>query len=735
MCGICGFIENANIYSAKKGVKSAQNHTDFQATAAGPAKSAISAGSVPKAPLSREYILEMMMAALIHRGPDQGKSWISETAALGFRRLSIIDLEGSVQPMANETGDLVLVFNGEIYNYQELRRELLAAGHVFSTQGDSEVLLHGYEEWGEHLPEHLRGMFAFAIWDEKNGRLYAARDPFGIKPFYYALTDGYFVFASEIKGILPHPSYQKKLNTEALEQYLSFQYSALEQTFFQGIRQLRPGHFLKYDRNTSSPELTQYFVPELYPDCPEKTQEIGKSISKKTSTPNGDGTGEASAEKIKESPQGNFFRKRPEKDQKKPAAKKREKINRVSEKTYMEQWVSHLDRVIEDSVKTHMAADVEVGAFLSGGVDSSLVASEFTGNKTFTVGFGKGQTRYNEMPLAKELAEELNLSHKGKQISEQEFWEVVPEVIYHMDEPSGDPSAVALYFVSREAARQVKVVVSGEGADELFGGYCIYCEPNALHLYQKLPSLLRKGIAGLASHLPNMRGRSFLIRGSMPVEERFIGNANLFTAKERKRLLKIKTKALSPRELLSDDYEDSRKLDDASRMQYIDLLHWLPGDILQKADRMSMAHSLELRVPYLDREVFEAARYLPANYKQKKQVSKYLFRQVAARHLPAASSNRRKLGFPVPLGHFLTSEIGSEAISRAFHSPAAEKFFQREALDELMAGRGCERGNTNRKLWAVYAFLVWYEIYFPEEADCRNPQQAASVASSSLVTC
>lgn len=634
----------------------AQDHTGRLTAAAetGPAKAANFSGSVPKASLSREHILEMMMAALIHRGPDQGKSWMSETAALGFRRLSIIDLEGSVQPMVNETGDLVLVFNGEIYNYQELRRELTAAGHLFSTQGDSEVLLHGYEEWGDRLPEHLRGMFAFAIWDEKNGQLYAARDPFGIKPFYYALTDSSFVFASEIKGILPHPSYKKKLNQEALEQYLSFQYSALEQTFFQGIRQLRPGHFLKYGRNASSPELTQYFVPELYPDCPKKAD--------------------------------------------------------------MDKWVSRLDQAIEDSVKTHMAADVEVGAFLSGGVDSSLVAAEFTGNKTFTVGFGKGQTRYNEMPLAKDLAEELNLTHKGKQISEKEFWEAVPEVLYHMDEPSGDPSAVALYFVSREAARQVKVVVSGEGADELFGGYCIYCEPNALHLYQKLPSPLRKGIASLARHLPDMRGRSFLIRGSMPVEERFIGNAKLFTAKERKKLLKIKTKALSPQELLSNDYEDARELDEASRMQYIDLLHWLPGDILQKADRMSMAHSLELRVPYLDREVFEVARYLPANYKQKKQVSKYLFRQVAARHLPAASSSRRKLGFPVPLGHFLTSETGTENINRVFHSPAAEKFFNREALDELTAGRGCERGNTNRKLWAVYAFLVWYEIYFPEEA-------------------
>lgn len=625
MCGICGFIEGTD----RSGEKAAK----------------------PFPP--RERILELMMAALVHRGPDQGKSWMSEQAALGFRRLSIIDLEGSVQPMANETRDKVLVFNGEIYNYQELRLELLKAGHLFSSQGDSEVLLHGYEEWGEELPEHLRGMFAFAIWDEKEQTLFAARDPFGIKPFYYTLAQGRFLFASEIKGILPHPAYQKKLDPEALEQYLSFQYSALEKTFFQGIFQLRPGHFLTYRAGDASLSLKRYFLPEL---DPEKT-----------------------------------------------------KAPRQTE----EEWIAALDQVIESSVKAHMIADVEVGTFLSGGVDSSLIAAEFTGDKTFTVGFGSGEGRYNEIPLAKELAEHLELDHRGKRISEKEFWEAVPEVLYHMDEPSGDPSAVALYFLAREAARQVRVVVSGEGADELFGGYCIYCEPNALHLYQKLPMSLRKKIAGMAARLPRMKGRSFLIRGSMPLEERFIGNANLFTSQERKKLLKCRTEALSPQEFLAADYEDARNLDEASRMQYIDLLHWLPGDILQKADRMSMAHSLELRVPYLDREVFKTARHLPAKYKQKGQVSKYLFRKVARRHLPAPSSERRKLGFPIPLGHFLTSDMGSKAIEEAFASPAAERFFHREALDELLEGRGCGRGNTNRKLWAVYSFLVWYDIYFP----------------------
>ncbi len=605
--------------------------------------------------------LEDMMAALIHRGPDQGKSWLSDRAALGFQRLAIIDPAGSTQPMTNETGDKVLVFNGEIYNYQELRRELSQAGHHFLSLGDSEVLLHGYEEWKERLPEHLRGMFAFVIWDEKEQKLYAARDHFGIKPFYYTLTDSCFLFASEIKGILPHPGYKKQLNPEALEQYLSFQYSALEETFFKGIYQLLPGHFLEYRPDDDILTLPRYFRPSLHPKKPKN-----------------------------------------------PVY--------TSEK----QWISQIDRAVEESVHAHMAADVEIATFLSGGVDSCLVASEFTGNKAFTVGFGNEPGKYNEIPLAGELARKMHLEHTGKKISEKEFWEAVPEVLYHMDEPSGDPSAVALYFLAREAARKVKVVVSGEGADELFGGYCIYCEPNALKPYRKLPEAFRKKLAGLAGRLPDVKGRSFLIRGSKPVEERFIGNANLFTVEERKRLLLNPTSARSPQELLAEDYQDAKGLDEASRMQYIDLLHWLPGDILQKADRMSMAHSLELRVPYLDQKVFETARCLPARYKQKGQISKYLFRKAAGRHLPAANSHRRKLGFAVPLGNFLCSDTGTAHIKEAFLSPTAKKFFSEEALEELLKKQGCGRRNANRKIWAVYSFLIWYGIYFSEDTE-ENP--------------
>lgn len=599
----------------------------------------------------REDILNEMMTTLIHRGPDEGKSWMSEQAALGFRRLSIIDLAGGSQPMVNETGDKVLIFNGEIYNYLELRKELVLAGHRFLSLGDAEVLLHGYEEWGEALPMHLRGMFAFVIWDEKNQQLYAARDPFGIKPFYYTLTEEALIFASEIKSILSNPACPRRLNEEALEQYLSFQYSVLTETFFQKIYRLLPGHFLTYAPGNSAPRIVRYFTPRLRPQ------------------------------------------------------------QRMTHKKKKE-WIQKLDQVIKDSVRAHMAADVEIGAFLSGGVDSCLIASEYTGRNAFTVGFGSQPHKYNEIPLAKELAQSLHLCHRGKQISEREFWNAVPEVLYHMDEPLADPSAVALYFLAREAAQKVKVVVSGEGADELFGGYCIYCEPNALRLYQKLPLSLRKKIARLAEHLPHMKGRSFFIRGSLSVEERFIGNANLFSEDERKRLLKHTTCALSPQRYLSKDYAACKELDEATRMQYIDLLHWLPGDILQKADRMSMAHSLELRVPYLDREVFEVARGLPATYKQKGQISKYLFRKAAARHLPKQASKRRKLGFPVPLGSFLKSATGAKNIELMFSSPAAKQFFQEDALQELL--HGYKGRNVNRKIWAIYTFLVWYHIYFPE---------------------
>ena len=603
--------------------------------------------------LDREGILEDMKEAIRHRGPDDGGSWLSADAALGFRRLSIIDLDTGAQPMENETGDKIVVFNGEIYNYQELREELLAAGHVFKTRADTEVLLHGYEQWGEEMLGRLRGMFAFLIWDVRKKEAFGARDFFGIKPFFYTLAAGNLVFASEIKSILKYPEYQPELNEEALEHYLSFQYSGLEESFFKGVYRLDPGCFLRYRVDEGTLDIQRYFEPELQP-------EKGKSE---------------------------------------------------------EDWIREVDDLMKDSVRAHNIADVEIGTFLSGGVDSSMIAAEFEGTRAYTVGFSHEGSRYSEIDFARRTAERCGLSHNGREIQEQEFWEAVPKVLYYMDEPLADPSAVALYFLSKEAAKDVKVVMSGEGSDEFFGGYRIYCEPGSLRGYQRLPKGLRAALAKLALHLPKMKGRQFLIRGSKTIEERFIGNANIFSYEERRQILKHTTDAVSPQDFLAGDYKRTKGMADEDRMQEIDLRRWLPGDILQKADRMSMANSLEVRVPFLDRVLFESARHLPADLKQCKGTTKYVLRQAAKRYLDPETSARPKLGFPIPIRVWMREEKGGyEKIRKVFAGETAGKYFYQDKLLKLLDDHKNGKADNSRKIWTVYAFCVWYDVYFCRQA-------------------
>lgn len=598
-------------------------------------------------------ILHNMMNAMLHRGPDGGGSFFEEGAALGFRRLAIIDLDHGMQPMKNETGTLILVFNGEIYNYRTLREQLIGSGHRFETRSDSEVLLHGYEEWGNDLPNHLRGMFAFAIWDTKQRRLFAARDFFGIKPFYYTRAAGGFCFASEIKSLLQHPHVPKELNRKALEQYLSFQYSVLPETFFRGIFQLEPGSRLNYCPDTDTLEISRYFIPKLTP-------EEGKNVKEK-------------------------------------------------------EWMERLDRKIGESVSAHMVSDVEVGTFLSGGVDSNLLASRFGGRRAYTVGFDQKEQKYNEVSWARERARACRLLHRGRLLGEKEFFDAVGEVMYYMDEPTGDASAIALYFLAMEASRDVKVVLSGEGSDELFGGYRIYLEPKALELYQRLPLGLRRRVAGLANHMPCVRGRSFLLRGSHSVEERFIGNAKIFSLEERKKLLKGQSDAVPPQELVRPAYTLAETLSDAEKMQQVDLLYWLPGDILKKADRMSMAHSLEVRVPYLDRELFEFARRIPANLKQRGSTTKYLFRKVARRYLDPEASRRKKLGFAVPIRVWLREEAGYQKVRKLLLGEISEQFFDTTYLNRLLKEHYSGKRDHSRKIWTVYAFLVWYQVFFIDD--------------------
>lgn len=595
----------------------------------------------------KEQVLNKMMDRIIHRGPDSDGSYCDEDVALGFRRLSIIDLEGGSQPLYNETKDLVLIFNGEIYNYQGLRDDLIEAGHEFVTHADSEILVHGYEEYGPELVKKLRGMFAFIIWDKKQKRLFGARDFFGIKPLYYAKMGETFMFGSEIKSFLEHPHFTKELNEEALEQYLSFQYSPMAETFFKGVYKLPPAHYFTLEEGRL--EIVRYWEPKF----------------------------EAEEDKS------------------------------------LEEWVDMIDDQFKESVQTHKISDVEVGCFLSSGVDSSYVAATFQGDKTFTVGFD--YHKYNEIGYAKELSEHINIENFNKTITTEEYWDVLPKVQYHMDEPLADPAAVALYFVSKIASEHVKVVLSGEGADELFGGYNIYKEPSALASYQRLPRWFRKFVGKIASWLPDIKGKSFLIRGSKTIEERFIGNANMFSVKQRKKLLKSPKATQTPQQLCMPFYNKMKGYDDETKMQYLDLHMWMAGDILLKADKMSMANSLELRVPFLDKEVMALAGRIPTKYRVNKENTKYAMRLAAKRNIPEKVANKKKLGFPVPTRVWLKEEKYYNMVKEAFNSEAAKKYFNTKELLKYLEEHYKGKKDNSRKVWTVYMFLVWYDQFFVDQ--------------------
>lgn len=592
----------------------------------------------------KEEVLTKMMDRIIHRGPDSDGKYIDEDVALGFRRLSIIDLEGGHQPLYNENDDMVLIFNGEIYNYQGLRNELIEKGHQFKTHADSEVLIHGYEEFGPELVKKLRGMFAFIIWDKKKKKVFGARDYFGIKPLYYSKMNKTLMFGSEIKSFMEHPDFKKELNEEALEQYLSFQYSPMAETFFKGVYKLPPAHYFTYENGKMN--IERYWEP---------------------------------------------------------------KFEGEDDKT-LEEWVDLIDDQFKESVRTHKISDVEVGCFLSSGVDSSYVAATFNGDKTFTVGFD--YHKYNEIGYAKELSKHINIDNYSKTITTKEYWDVLPKVQYQMDEPLADPAAVALYFVSQLASEHVKVVLSGEGADELFGGYNIYKEPGALAGYQKLPKWFRKCLGAIANKMPDIKGKSFLIRGSKTIEERFIGNANMFSVKERKKLLKNPKASNTPMDLCMPYYNKVKNKDDETKMQYLDLHMWMAGDILLKADKMSMAHSLELRVPFLDKKVMELAGRIPTKYRVNKENTKYAMRLAAKRNIPDKVANKKKLGFPVPTRVWLKEEKYYELVKSAFKSEAAGQYFNTDQLVKFLDEHYNGKKDNSRKVWTIYMFLVWYEQYF-----------------------
>lgn len=595
-------------------------------------------------------VLGKMMDRIKHRGPDSDGKYVDEQIAMGFRRLSIIDLSdvGS-QPIFNEDKSMVLTFNGEIYNFKDLREELIKAGHEFYTKTDSEVLIHGYEEWGEGMLNRLRGMFAFIIFDKNKNEIFGARDFFGIKPLYYAQMGETLMWGSEIKSFLDHPHFKKELNTDVLETYLTFQYSPTAETFFKGVYKLPAAHCFTY--KDGKLDVKRYWEVKFD----------------------------------------------------------------VDEGPDLEEWVSRISDTFKNSVEVHKFADVEVGSFLSSGVDSSYVAAVADVDKTFTVGFGEDE-KYNEIGYAKEFSKYIGKDNFSKVITPEEYWGNLSKIQYHMDEPLADPAAIALFFVCQLASQQVKAVLSGEGADEIFGGYNIYHNPADMASYFKIPRPIRKAVGAVAEKLPHKHGINYLIRGSKDLDERFIGNAYMFSEKERKALLKIKTNAPDAMAITKPFYDKVRDQDQVTQMQYLDLHLWMTGDILLKADKMSMAHSLELRVPFLDKEVMALAEKIPAKHRVTPENTKYAMRIAALKACPPQTANKKKLGFPVPIRVWLKEDKYYNIVKDMFTSPEAQQYFNTDILVGLLDDHRAGKYDYSRKIWTVFSFLVWYDVYFKEEA-------------------
>lgn len=619
-----------------------------------------------------EYVdaLEQSLQCMRHRGPDAAGTWHDEDAAFGFNRLSIIDLEHSHQPLRWGPEDnperYALTFNGEIYNYIELREELSAAGLKFNTEGDGEPIVVGYHHWGEDVVNHLRGMFGFVIWDTETKTMFAARDQFGIKPLYYATTDAGTIFASEMKCILEMAEplgLDLSLDKRAIEHYIDLQYVPEPESLHSNIRRvesgstvtLKPGQKVVNDR---------YFKPRF------------------------------PVQKVAQGQEQQLFDK--------------------------------IAKALEDSVEKHMRADVTVGSFLSGGIDSTAIATLAKRHNpdllTFTTGFER--EGYSEVDVAAESAAAIGVEHIVKIVSPEEYATAIPKIMWYLDNPVADPSLVPLYFVAQEARKHVKVVLSGEGADELFGGYTIYKEPLSLAPFEKIPSPLRRGLGRLSKVLPEgMKGKSLLNRGSMTMEERYYGNARSFNFEQMQRVIPWAKEEWDHRGVTAPIYAQSRDFDPVARMQHLDLFTWMRGDILVKADKMNMANSLELRVPFLDKEVFKVAETIPHDLKISHGTTKYALRKAMEQIVPPHVLHRKKLGFPVPMRHWLAGdELYGWAQDQINESQTEDIFNKKEVLEMLKEHRDGVSDHS-RRLWTVLSFMIWHGIFVENRIDPQIEQR------------
>jgi asparagine synthase (glutamine-hydrolysing) len=610
------------------------------------------------------------LRCLHHRGPDDTGVWTDPNVVLGFNRLSIIDVDGSPQPLPYAEGRYRILFNGEIYNYLELRAELAAAGATFATEGDTEAIVAGYHLWGEAVVPKLRGMFAFVIWDTETTTAFGARDPFGIKPLFTArLADGGLVFSSEKKALLEVLGGSKSaggVDPASLQHYLTLQYVPEPATMHRGIRRIESG--TTFTVADGELQTKRYFHP-TFPI---------RSVARN---------------------------------------EQQALYDRIAD-------------VLDDSVRMHMRADVTVGAFLSGGIDSTAIASlakRYNPNlMTFTTGFERAG--FSEIDVAAESAAAIGVEHITKVVTPEEFAASIPLVVWYLDDPVADPALVPLYFIAREARKHVKVVLSGEGADELFGGYNIYREPLSLAAFEKLPPGIRRALGTLSTKLPDgMRGKDLLRRGSIPLEQRYYGNARLFRDDELG-FLHTRDADLSHVTVTGELYERTRAAgyDDVTAMQYVDLFTWLRGDILVKADKMTMANSLELRVPFLDPEVFRVASTLPVDQRVTRETTKYALRRALEQIVPSHVLNRRKLGFPVPTRHWLAEPLHDWARQIIEDSQTDEWLDKQQVLTMLGAHRDNQRSGSpvdySRKLWTLLVFMIWHGIFVEERITPDVPE-------------
>ncbi|MBS4956041.1 MAG: asparagine synthase (glutamine-hydrolyzing) [Clostridium sp.] len=594
-----------------------------------------------------ELFIRQLTEKIIHRGPDDTGYFIKDNIAFGFNRLSIIDLECGNQPFKKE--NRTIIFNGEIYNHNELREEL-NKNNEFTTNSDTEVLLTSYINYEEKCLDKLRGMFAFIIYDEVKDIVFGARDHFGIKPLYYVNNDKFIAFSSEYKSLVKLVG-KVSVDKSALQNYLSFQYTPNYNTIINEIKEVPNGTY--FTIKNGNIEFKKY----------HKYKFSNKDVREK-----------------------------------------------------------NVYDIINNSVKHHMIANVEVGSFLSGGIDSTIItalAAKINPKiKSFSIGFDV--EGYNELNFAKKTAEYLGIENISINVSEQEYIKALPSVAYYMDDPLADPSCVGIYLLSEEARKHVKVVLSGEGSDELFGGYNIYKEYYSLKPFSYLPEVVKGKVNKIAKLLPDIKGKSYLLRGTTKLKDRYIGNAKIFSNEEVKNIIHDYDENNTCSNILSSLYEecDKNNYDNVTTMQYIDMNTWLEGDILLKADKMSMAHSLEVRVPFLDKEVLKCAEGLTLSQKVNKNNTKVLLREAFKDIVPPYMKEKKKLGFPTPIRVWLKSDLGKyvrEIINNADVDELINKKYVINLLDEHIQG---EKDNS-RKVWTVFMFCLWHQIYVEGKSICE----------------